>query len=171
MLRPRHPGSGRTWRRALIQTGWSSKTPGCARLASETSRAIEIFARETMLRSIASETSQLIGQETSTLIVIAMRPSFVLATNWRQIAIGTLQLIEQKTSRLIAIVPSFVAATTWRSITTTETSHFIVGRMLRLTITSEAPPLAGDSMRRFAITTESGTIAVGGEAITIGSFL
>src|SRR4030095_8765236 len=172
ILRPRHPGSGLTRRLTVIQTRSSIKTHGCARLTSETSRVIKIFVREAMLRPIAIETSRLIGQETSTLIVIEMRPNFVLVTTWRTIATGTLRLIGQETSSLIAtaVLPSFVLATIWQSIAT-ETSRIIVGAMLRSTITSAAPRLAVNSMRPSAITTESGTIVVGGEVITIGSSL
>src|SRR5438093_4557229 len=139
ILRPRQFGSGLTWRRAQTQTGWSIKTLGCARFTSETSRAIEIFARGGTLPSIATETSRSIGRETSMLIAIAILPSFVLATAWRSIA--------------------------------RETSRLIVGAILRLTITSAAPRLAANSMRSSAITTESGTIVVGGATITIGSSL
>src|SRR5438093_6164418 len=172
ILRPRQFGSGLTWRRAQTQTGWSIKTLGCARFTSETSRAIEIFARGGTLPSIATGTSRSIGQETSMLIVIALLPSFVRATTWRSIATGTSRLIGQETSMLIAIVilPSFVRATAWRSIAR-ETSRLIVGAILRSIITSGATRFAANSMRSSAITTESGTIVVGGGAIAIGSSL
>src|SRR5206468_6959161 len=130
------------------------------------------FVLATAWRSIASETSRLIGQETSTLIAIVMLPSFVLATAWRSIASETSRLIGQETSTLIAIVvlPSFVLATAWRSIAS-ETSQSIVGAISRSIITSAAARFAANNMLPSAITTDNGTIAIGGGTITIGSSL